>query len=272
MLKLFWFSRLHFKRDNVTNFGDELSKELIEKISGEKITWVNPQKQNLYDRYFTKNILGIGSILHFSAKNSLVWGSGLIKTDSFASNCQYFAVRGKYTRNELVSRGYKVPEVFGDPGLLTPKIFPKTIGTASKKIGIIPHYVEYDYVKEKLLNNEKSDELIVIDLRENIEMVLNQMMSCEYILSSSLHGIIVPQAYNIKTLRVSFTEKIYGDGIKYLDYFDSVKIEPYELLNINESNFNMRTFENFIKKFEKFSHPNIDIVNIQDKLLAVKPF
>jgi len=272
MTKLFWFSRIHLKRDNILNFGDELSKDLVEKITGDKVKWINPLKQNIYQRNFTNHVLGIGSILHFSAKNSQIWGSGLIEKKSIAANCEYYAVRGKYTRNELLARGCHVPEIYGDPGLLTPKYFPNTKLSPSKKIGIIPHYVEYDMINEIFEKNENSDEIELIDLRNSTQQVLSKILNCENILSSSLHGIIVPQAYGIKTLRISLSDKIYGDGIKYMDYFDSVGIQEYKPMCFNESNLNGKNLQEYFNQNKEFSLPQKDIISIQDKLLRNTPF
>jgi pyruvyltransferase len=272
MLKLFWYSRSHLKRGNVINFGDELSKYLLEKISNETVEWVNPKQQNLFSRLFSSHILGIGSILHFGAKNSLVWGSGLIETNSFAPDAKYFAVRGKYTRNELLKRGYKIPEVYGDPALLCPKYFPIINNNPINKIGIIPHYVEFDDVKIWFDKINISNEVILIDLRKNVLEVLDEINSCSMIISSSLHGIIVPQSYNIPTLRINISDKIYGDDIKYKDYFSSVGIKEYDIMHFNKDNLTVNSILEYFKINEKNKLINNDLEILQNNLLAVRPF
>lgn len=272
MIRLFWFSRSHLGLDNVTNFGDELSKNLVEKISLDKVRWVEPLKQNIFQKKFTSNLLGIGSILHYGAENSLVWGSGLIDTKSKAPNSKYFAVRGKYTRMELLNRGFKVPEVYGDPGLLAPIFFPIKNNSPSKKVGIIPHYVEFEGVKKWYELNQISKEMHLIDLRNNVDQVLKEINDCSMIISSSLHGIIVSQAYGIPVLRVSFSNKIYGDGIKYNDYFSSVGIENYNHFVLNKEVFNEKEILNYFEKMEKFIDIKNDLGKIQNELLKVKPF
>ena len=57
--------------NNKINFGDQLNKYLIEKISGRE---VKLKEENSYKTHF----LCIGSIFHLANKNSIVWGSGLI--------------------------------------------------------------------------------------------------------------------------------------------------------------------------------------------------
>lgn len=272
MIKAFWYSKPHLAGENLINFGDELSHILLSKISGQKIKWINPKKQLIYERYLTKHVLAIGSILHFGAKNSLVWGSGLIEKKSKASNCTYYAVRGEHTRKELLNRGFSVPPVFGDPALLTPKYFtfPNTLN--KYKVGIIPHYVEFDQINNFFKQQNFSSEFKMIDLRNPINQVLQEINECEFIISSSLHGVIVPQAYNIPTLRISFTNKIVGDGIKYADYFASVGISNYEPKFLNASIFEEKTILFLLKNNENNLLINNDLIRIQDELLKVKPF
>ncbi|MGR4383081.1 polysaccharide pyruvyl transferase family protein [Escherichia coli] len=67
----------------------------------------------------------------------------------------------------------------------------------------------------------------MIDLKtSNIEDVLNQMLSCEQIISTSLHGVIVGHAYGIPTIWIKHND-IDTDGFKFKDYFDSVGIKLY---------------------------------------------
>lgn len=270
-LKVFWYSRPHLNRGNITNFGDELSYLLIQKISGKNVKWIYPLKQNFLQKKISSHILGIGSILHFSADNSKVWGSGLIEKKSFAADAKYFAVRGKYTRRELLNRGYEIPEIYGDPGLLTPLYYPNNY-LKKFKIGIIPHYVEFDEIYAWYIKNNFSKEFLMIDLRNPVELVLKQINECDIIISSSLHGIIIPQAYRVPTLRVSFTDKILGDGIKYQDYFDSVGIAEYSAPIIKKASFKESEILNLVDKFSNYLHINEDLDKIQNDLLNCKPF
>ena len=71
------------------------------------------------------------------------------------------------------------------------------------------------------------------------------MLSCEKIASSSLHGIIVADAYNIPSLWVEFSDKVTGNGFKFLDYFLSVHRHDIKPLVINEHIPLEKIFEHF---------------------------
>ena len=94
------------------------------------------------------------------------------------------------------------------------------------KIGIVPHY--HDYKKAVELFQNESDIKVIDLLTMDVEETTKEILSCENIISSSLHGLIVAHAYKIPALWVEFSDKIFGNGIKYRDYFESLKIKYYK--------------------------------------------
>lgn len=86
--------------------------------------------------------------------------------------------------------------------------------TKKYKIGIVPHFVDYEYVKETY------PEYHVIDLITNDPIrTAQEITECETIISSSLHGIICAHAYNIPAAWVQFSNKLKGDNIKFFDHY-----------------------------------------------------
>ncbi|MER0133036.1 hypothetical protein MBP13_000345 [Klebsiella pneumoniae] len=134
-------------------------------------------------------------------------------------------------------------------------------------MGIIPHLKDYDYFKNKYRSNKN---IKVIDLKtKDIEFVVDEIISCEYILSTSLHGVIVAQAYDIPTLWIKHND-INTDGIKFYDYFDSVGIKPYDGFEDYESLIN--DYESAFVKHANISKITTDLKKMQDNLLSVAPF
>ena len=55
--------------------------------------------------------------------------------------------------------------------------------------------------------------------------VIDQIKSCENIISSSLHGLIVSDAYGIPNVWIKISDNINGGEFKFKDYFSGVKRE-----------------------------------------------
>ena len=219
-IPLFYWSERQFASKEKENYGDLLSKYLIEKISGRSVKWIHPKKQPWY-RPNKKNYLAIGSILHHATEKSIVWGSGIIDRKHKVVQADFRAVRGPRTREYLLDLGYKCPAVFGDPALLLPKyLSPEK--QKKWKIGFIPHYLDYKEVAEAYRN--EADILVIDMMTLDVEEVTKQITECRCTISSSLHGLIVSHAYNIPSVWVEFSGKLFGDGIKFIDYYESVDL------------------------------------------------
>jgi hypothetical protein len=64
---------------------------------------------------------------------------------------------------------------------------------------------------------------------EGIEAFIDEVNRCEYILSTSLHGLIVCHAYGIPAAWCEVPDgeaKLPGDGTKFHDHMLSVGLEP----------------------------------------------
>jgi len=203
--------------DRGTNFGDAINPILIETLFNKKVRWIN---REYYPGIY---IMCIGSILQKANSNALIWGSGYIAEDSIFKSKpkKVYAVRGPLTRKLLLNQGVECPEIYGDPALLLPRMYNPTI---QKKytLGIIPHYVDKDNKNIQLFANRK--DILIIDVKNpNHYEFIDNILSCEKIASSSLHGLIVSDSYSIPSLWVEFSNNVKGNGFKFLDYFLSVK-------------------------------------------------
>lgn len=189
------------------NFGDSaLNSYIVEKTTGEK-----PRLVSISKRISKQNYLFSGSILGSADANSIIWGSGFLRrNDRVKENpLRVCAVRGRLTRAMLLQRGIHCPEIYGDPTFMLPEFFRPKIKKRSG-VGIVPHYKDKE-MKSVYLESH------VIDICSGIENVITQICECETIISSSLHGLMIADAYGIP----SFWRKssnVIGDGFKFYDY------------------------------------------------------
>ncbi len=201
------------------NMGDILSPIIASHFGSKKIRRISKSNCKKYEHYFM-----IGSILQRSTEKSLIWGSGLISVNAKCEKKpkKVLAVRGPLTRQKLLEQGIECPEIYGDPALLLPEIYPGTSHKKEYKIGIIPHFNDKNDVSLKQ-NFSDNSEVLIIDIQNKDPMkVVDAMLSCERIISSSLHGIIVGDAYGIPSVWVEFEHPFEDGHFKFQDYFKSV--------------------------------------------------
>lgn len=206
--------------DGKENYGDVLGSYLYIKIAQKKPIHYNKIRP-LKLKKMLPNIITIGSVMSQVKTNSTVWGSGIISSEQNVKQGTFYAVRGPLSRKRLLDLGYECPEVYGDPALLLPLYYtPKS--DKKYKIGIIPHYVDFEYVQN--LYSHIPDVLVIDLMTHDIESTTDLIYSCASIVSSSLHGLIVSNAYGIPSVWVKLSDKLAGDDVKFYDYFHSVNI------------------------------------------------
>lgn len=204
------------------NAGDSFNKYFINKYFNTNIRLYTSGK-----RYHT---LFCGSILGKSNKYSNILGAGFISEEQANEPIRYnnvHGVRGNLTAESLRCYDDKLSITFkGDPGLLVKEIIPPR-GSDYKsnyKIGIIPHFVDYDIVKKIIINDPR---FILIDITNTYENVCSQILKCDMVLSSSLHGLIFSDAMNVPNSWVKFSNKVKGGTFKFRDYY-SVMTNPQQ--------------------------------------------
>ena len=185
------------------------------------------------------HIIGIGSILKWGkevdASNQIIVGSGFIsgKLVPYAHQpLKIISVRGPKTRAKYLEYGFKCPAIYGDLGLLTRYVIPPPIICSKKyKIGFIPHY--YDKKTPLILKVKKNPDWTVINVRQayTVKRFVKLIHECEYILSSSLHGIIISDSYGIPAYHIELSDKMIGGQWKFKDYYESVK-RPHSTIDI----------------------------------------
>jgi pyruvyltransferase len=173
-------------------------------------------------------IIGAGSILSSCNSNSIIWGTGfMFGNEKINKPKKILSVRGPLTRNRLLELGIQCPENYGDIALILPYFYYPEI-KKQYKLGIIPHYIDKEKFNKIYINNDEN--VKIIDVTESIETVIKNILQCEMTISSSLHGIIVSHAYNVKCMWIKITDNIGGGTFKFRDYYGSLKINNYNTL------------------------------------------
>lgn len=168
------------------------------------------------------SLYSVGSIITFVSPGGWVWGSGIIKLESKMQAIPEVvtSVRGPLTRNWLMRQNISAPAIYGDPAMALP-LFRSFAKPRAKKFCIIPHTVDYEKMSS-LVNGSSS--VMIIDLKKtDVDEVLIQFEQCNATVSSSLHGVIISVAYGIPTRWVMLSNRLFGDNVKFWDFFLSLK-------------------------------------------------
>ena len=220
-----WLVKFYKKNSLVSNWGDDINVYFLEMISGKRVV----PAQALFFPKWRKKYCCIGTIIpQCMSRKSVVWGSGygLVDKSLGFHPAEVKCVRGPLTRDFLIKNNVNCPEIYGDPALLLPLYYkPKSL--PHKKVGLIPHHHDWDCEVDKKIALPDDWRMINVVGYDKWTDIIDQICSCELILSSSLHGLIVSDAYRIPNVFTEF-EAHHHNYIKFQDYFLSVNRKPYK--------------------------------------------
>lgn len=200
------------------NFGDWVTPYLFEKMTGSEAVLCGTR----HLKPGATTVVGCGSVLRHIRRPgvAVVWGSGIIDSaDVFERPLQTLAVRGPRTRARMRALGYDCPEVFGDPGLMLPLVYPAR-RAAGHAVGIIPHFSELEQFRALALPQDWR----LVDVTRPLEQVVDSIVACGRTVSSSLHGVVVSHAYGVPSAWAVAGTELHGDGVKFSDYFEAVGV------------------------------------------------
>ncbi len=244
-INLYWW-------DKKPNFGDQIGPYIVSRITGKKVTNINRDVTK-------KGLLSVGSILqHIDRPGMTIWGSGIIRPYGYVESQRLstfipnkiYALRGKETFNFVTRNlGWSAPEIFGDPALLMPHFF----NPARKQGGIVicPHYAHYEQFK--LFSND----FLVVDVREDVEAVVEAIAGANTVLSTSLHGLIIAQAYGVPWVWLRSKDTlIKGGDFKFEDFFSTINRDKVSIFDFSLNNLTDLDIKNIS---EKSSLPELQI-------------
>ena len=220
----------------IVNVGDALSAIIVAGMANLPVRHANFDEN-------CERLAAVGTIGH-GMRNGLVhfWGSGLDATvnplDPQASYAlppgtefRVHAMRGPFSAHVLRGHGVPAPDVYGDPVYFLPRLMPMRDVAKTHELGVVLHLTELDRrvpgsrPKAELLRYNIPTELegairiitmYADDCLESITEKIEEICACKAILSTSLHGIVIADAYNIPATWFSF----YDEGFCVVDVFD----------------------------------------------------
>lgn len=194
------------------NFGDLLAPLLIKRFTHLSSEWTEAKDSQL---------IMVGSILEHVPKewNGVIAGCGKLHENTVLDfpNAKILAVRGP-----LTAKGLKGNIVLADPGLLADEL----VGYKDKQydLGIVPHWTDTTLEHDPRFKKYSPK---IIRVSDDPLKVIAEIASCKKIISSSLHGIIIADAYGIPR-RIEISPRVLshphqeGGLFKWHDYSASV--------------------------------------------------
>lgn len=220
---------------NPYNLGDSLGELIIKYLLDKRgINMDAPVSK-------TKHLNCVGSNIFGSYQDATIWGSGAFP--SYPTRIQFFcqklsrrkldirAVRGPLTREVLLKLGYKCPEVYGDPAILMPMIYCPNIEKKHHCL-VIPQFFH-----EKKFQTDHPNEHIVSMNTNDYKHVIDEIVASEVVITSSLHGIILSEAYGVPA--VFFRGLGKSVDFKYHDWYCSTGRDDIVLSNSFEEALEM---------------------------------
>jgi len=202
------------------NFGDLLSTLLLKRFTKFEAEWATPKDANL---------VVVGSILEHLPEewNGVIAGCGLLHESSKRdfSHARILALRGPLTKERVTGVNDGTDVVLADPGLLANELV--TLPDKEYNLGIIPHWTDNELaLRPEFLKYNP----LIINVKDDPLTVISQIAKCKKIISSSLHGIVLADAFAIPR-RIEIAPKVLalpkqeGGLFKWEDYSRSINMK-----------------------------------------------
>lgn len=249
--------------DQPENYGDNLMSPLLRELFN-----IDPQ----FVEMARADLIGIGSILDSYHRRKGVnplrrrpwralhaWGSGYMNSKGMAywpQRLTVHAVRGPLSLDKIGL--LNIP--MGDPALLLPLIWPKPAKTTAP-VSVIPHFITHaDFVRSHSSSLPKNWR--IIDLLGDPKTITEHIASSDVVVSSSLHGLIVADAYGVPSVWMEGDRRIKGDGFKFQDYI-GFRGQPIA---------GPISYSDILHRFPEPTAAVVPSSDTQDKLLQAMPF
>ena len=193
------------------NFGDYLSREIVKNVVEREFEDLLPFIK--FDTEGVENrLLAIGSILHHAKNHDTVWGSGVngksLGRKIGVETLDVRMVRGPLSRKFLLNQGISCPPQYGEPGLLVSEFF----GDGNNEDKRHPYSLVLNLNDMTFYGDDEH----TVYPNEDLHSVIERIKSSEMVVSTSLHGLVIAEAFGVPARHLlSFAEPTF----KYIDYY-----------------------------------------------------
>lgn len=183
-------------------------------------------------------------------------GSGFISAGSKYSGpkAEFLAVRGQLSASRVPGN-----PALGDPALLLPYAFQHLKSIEKRyKYSFVVHFA--DQTNHPLVEQAKKSGWKIINPVAPLMNVLDEIAASQYVLSSSLHGLIVADSLGIPARWAPLSNAVIGAGYKFNDY--------YSVLQINPDPWTLDYLPSELDFRYSFGESSVKLRDIQDDLLS----
>jgi len=194
------------------NFGDNLNHFLITQISKKPVTYAYNRDREHY--------IVCGSILSECNNWSTICGAGLgAEYQRVNMNAKFCSVRGNLSK-DIINKDIPV----GDPAVLLPLLYDPLRWEKKHEQGFIPHWSDYEWALKNI------EGVKIIDPFLPVAQFIEEVVSCEKVISSGLHGLIVCDAYGVPNAWMNIQNM---DTFKFRDYYSTTEEECDEVKTLD---------------------------------------
>jgi pyruvyltransferase len=263
------------------NFGDALNPYLFKSI-GYNVKFAQSD---------TAEVIAVGSYMErllvgalFDRPQSLqpiaVWGTGfqfepgrhlwfkdIRQPEEFIRPVDIRALRGKLSqaRAEAITKQDLGGIALGDPGLLTGRIIDTRGVRKQHRLGVFCHFTDNDNrIFDRIIPNVRDS--IRIDVEASVIDIVKAIASCEAIISSAMHPLIIADSLRVPNLWINVSENAISK-YKFDDYYSVFGIKP-QFFDLNRRLFGEGDLEQL---HADYAVTDEQVEAIQDGLMRACP-
>ncbi len=254
--------KLSYFKSKEGNFGDDLNPYIFQSLLGEAVF------NN--DEYSDKSLYGIGTIidqrlLKDPRKHKIIFGSG-IRDPYFnlsSLNLDIRFVRGPLSANCISSN----PLYISDAAYLLPLVYDTSIRKKKYKVSIVPYFRHMPNLFWKTIC--KMTGVHLIDPRNDLDVVIEDIKSSEKVICGAMHGAIVADICRVPWLRLKLGkhgfESHFVSEFKWKDWMGSIEIYDAPVLEINANNSLSRSVKFYLKKIPHSVEVFLNLLKVSTK-------